>query len=92
MILRLVQLLDFIIGDLRVEVLDGLGKQNGQVGVLIGPAGAVHPEPARLQHHIAQYHFRVLHKISVHTDAVFIGIQMHPVWFNVRHAVTLLQK
>ena len=34
----------------------------------------------------------MLHKIPVHADAIFIGVQMHPIRFNVRHAVTLLQK
>ena len=34
----------------------------------------------------------MLHKVGVHTDTIFIGVQMHPVRLNVRHAVTLLQK
>ena len=91
-IFLLVQFLHLIIGDLRMEVLHSFGKQLGQVCVLVGPAGAVHAEPGGFHDHIAQYHFRVLHKISVHTDTVFIGVQMHPIRLYVRHSVTLLQK
>ena len=34
----------------------------------------------------------MLHEITVHADAVFIGIQMHPIRLNIRHAITLLQE
>ena len=42
--------------------------------------------------HIAQHHFRVGHKIGVHLDAVLIGGQVHPFWFNVDQPVTLLEE
>ena len=88
----LIQFLYLIIGDLCMEVLYRFGKQLGQVCVLVGPAGAVHAESGGFHDHIAQHHFRVLHKITVHTDTVFIGVQMHPIRLDVRHTVTLLQE
>ena len=91
-IFLLVQFLHLIIGDLRMEVLYRFGKQLRQICVLVGPAGAVHAEPGGFHDHIAQHHFRVLHKIAVHADAVFIGVQMHPIRLDVCHAVTLLQE
>ena len=91
-IFLLVQFLYLIIGDLRMEVLHSFGKQLGQVCVLVGTAGAVHAEPGGFHDHIAQHHFRVLHKIAVHADAVLVGVQMHPIRLDVRHAVPLLQE
>ena len=34
----------------------------------------------------------MLHKVTVHSDAIGVSIQMHPVRFNVRHPVPLLQE
>ena len=88
----LVQFLGFIFRDLCVEGLYCFCKHIGQVCIFIRLAGAVHAKPCAFHDHLAQHHFRVLHKIAVHTGAVFIRVQMHPIRLNIRYAVTLLQK
>ena len=88
----LVQILHFIGGDFSMKILDGFVKLLGQIRTFNGFAGAVHAKPGRFHDHPTQHHLRVLHKIAVHPYAVFVGVQMHPIRFNVRHTVTLLQK
>ena len=75
-----------------MKIADRVPELLGQVRAVLGFAGAVHAKAGAFHDHVAQHHIRVLHKIAVHTDAVFIGIQMHPIRLNVRHTVTLLQE
>ena len=75
-----------------MKIADRVPELLGQVCALFGFTGAVHAKAGAFHDHVAQHHIRVLHKIAVHADAVFIGIQMHPIRLNVRHAVTLLQE
>ena len=42
--------------------------------------------------HVAQHHFRVVHKIGVHPDSIGVGGQMHPIGLNVNQTVSLLEK
>ena len=42
--------------------------------------------------HVAQHHFRVVHKIGVHPDAIGVGGQMHPIGLNIHQSVTLLEE
>ena len=42
--------------------------------------------------HVAQHHFRVIHKIGVHPDSIGVGGQMHPIGLNIHQSVTLLEK
>ena len=81
-----------VLGDFCMKILDGALQKLGQVGIFIPTANAVHTEPGGFHDHFAQNHVRVLDKVAVHTDAVRVGIQMHPVRFNVRHPITLLQE
>jgi len=78
-IFLLVQLLQLVGLDFRLQKLDGIGKLLGQIFALAGFAGAVRPEPGGFHHHVAQNHLRVLHEIAVHADSVFIRVQMHPI-------------
>ena len=87
-----VRFLQFIGLDLGLKELDGLGKLLRQVGSFAGFAGAVHPEPGGFHHHIAQNHFRVLHKVTVHADAIFIGVQLYPILLQIGDVISFLQK
>ena len=75
-----------------MKIADRVPELLGQVCAILGFAGAVHAKAGAFHDHAAQHHIRVLHKIAVHTDAVFIGIQIHPIRLNIRYAVTLLQE
>ena len=86
------QFLMLIFRNLGIECGYRFRKLSAQIFFGIGLAGAVHTEPGGIHDHFAQDHFRVLHKVAVHSDAVGIGVQMHPIRFNVRHPVPLLQE
>ena len=81
-----------VLGDLGMKIMDGSLQQLGQVSIFIPTAHAVHTEPGGFHDHLAQNHVWVLDEITVHTDTVGVGVQVHPVRFDVRHAVTLLQE
>ena len=66
-------------------------KQRFQISVFIRLAGGFHTETTADQLHLAEYHFRVLHKIRVHLNSVLIGIKMNPIRLYVYKSVTLLQ-
>ena len=70
----------------------GLIQQGGKVVPFTGPAHAVHTVLGALHDHLAQHHFRVPDEIAVHTDAVFIRVQTHPIRLDVHDTVTLLKK
>ena len=78
--------------DLGLKKLDGLGKLLRQVSTFAGFAGAVHSESCGFHHHIAQNHFRVLHKVAVHADAIFIGVQLHPILLQIGDVISFLQE
>ena len=42
--------------------------------------------------HVAQHHFRVVHKIGVHPDSIGVGGKVYPLRLNVNQPVTLLEK
>ena len=42
--------------------------------------------------HVAQHHFRVVHKIGVHPDSIGVGGQMHPIGLNIHQSITLLEE
>ena len=42
--------------------------------------------------HVAQHHFRVVHKIGVHPDFIGVCGKVHPFGFNVDQPVTLLEE
>ena len=88
----LVQFLQLVGLDLGLQKLDGIGKLLGQIFTLAGFAGAVRPEPGGFHHHVAQNHLRVLHKIAIHADSVFIRVQMHPIRLQIGDVVALLQE
>ena len=52
-IFLLVQLLQLVGLDFRLQKLDGIGKLLGQIFALAGFAGAVRPEPGGFHHHVA---------------------------------------
>ena len=88
----LLQFLMLALGDFCMKILNGTLQQLRQVSIFIPTAHAVHAEPGGLHDHLAQNHIGILDEIAVHSDAIGIGVQMHPVRFNVRHAVPLLQE
>ena len=79
-------------GEPGVQFGYGLIQQGGKVIPFTGPAHAVHAVLGALHDHLAQHHFRVPDEIAVHADAVFIRVQMHPIWLYIHDAVTLLEK
>ena len=87
-----VRFLQFIRLDLGLKELNSLGKLLRQVGTFASFAGAVHSESCGFHHHIAQNHFRVLHKVAVHADAVFIRVQLHPILLQIGDVISFLQK
>ena len=91
-VIFLLQFLLLVLGDLGMNVTDSTLQQLRQVGIVVSFTNAVHAEPGGLNDHLAQNHIGILNEIAVHADAVGIGVQMHPVRLDVRHAVTLLQE
>ena len=91
-IFLLVQFLQLVGLDFRLQKLDGIGKLLGQIFPFAGFAGAVRPEPGGFHHHVAQNHLRVLHEIAVHADSVFICVQMNPILLQIGDVVALLQE
>ena len=42
--------------------------------------------------HIAQHHFRVVHKIGIHPNSIGIGGKVYPLRLNVNQPVALLEE
>ena len=90
-ILRL-KIIDFIFGDLCMDVLDCILKEFSKLCIFISNTGGLHAVRPADHLHVAQHHFRVVHKIGVHPDAIGVGGQMHPIGLNVHQSVTLLEE
>ena len=92
MILTLQFLLTVIGGDLPVDILDCLRQQRFQQLLRVRLTGRRGAERPRHHLHLAQDHIRVVDEVAVHLNAVLVGGKMHPFWFYIHHALTLLQK
>ena len=78
--------------DFAVYPLNSVVKQLGQRFILIGFAGRLwFPEAGAFKPHLPKHHFWMLNKIAVHRNAVFVRIQIDPIWLNINYTVTLLQ-
>ena len=87
------QLLRPVVGiDLTVDILHGVGKEAVQRLIRKGYTGGLRAIRSRYHFHLAQHHIRVVEEIAVHGDTVVVRPQLHPLWLNVHHAVTLLQE
>ena len=87
------QLLPALIGgDLAVDILHGVGKEAVQRLLRKRHTGWLRAIRSRYHFHLAQHHIRVVEEIAVHGDTVVVRPQLHPLWLNVHHAVTLLQE
>ena len=87
------QLLRPVVGiDLTVDILHGVGKEAVQRLLRKRRTGGLRAIRSRYHFHLAQHHILVVDEITVHGDTVVIRPQLHPVWLNVHHAVTLLQE
>ena len=73
-------------------MLHGFGKLVGKAGVLDGHNGQVVTVLGAFHSQFAQHHLRVVYKILVDGKAIFRFSKLYPCRFNVRRAVTLLQK
>ena len=80
------------LGNLGMNVLDGIPQEVAKLCIFIGNTGGLHAMGSTDHLHIAQHHFGVGHKIGVHLDAVLIGGQMYPFGFNVDQPVALLEE
>jgi hypothetical protein len=58
--------------------------------VWVGFAGTVHAEPCAFHPHLAKHHLWMLDKVAVHRDAVFVCVEVYPLWLYLYHAVTFL--
>ena len=74
-----------------MNIGDRLFKQTAEVAALIGNNRHLFSEPAGHHLDLAQNHLRVLDKVAVHLDTVFVSVQMHPIRFEVNQPVSLLQ-
>ena len=85
-------LLAFIGSDFTVDILHGVDKETVQRLIRKGYTGGLRAIRSRYHFHLAQHHIRVVEEIAVHGNTVVVRPQLHPIRFNVHHAVTLLQK
>ena len=92
LILALQFLLTLIGGNFTVDILHGVGKETVQRLVGERRTGGFRAIRSRYHFHLAQHHIRVVEEIAVHGDTVVVRPQLHPLWLNVHHAVTLLQE
>ena len=86
------KIVDFKFGNLGMNVLDGIPKEVPKLCIFISNTGGLHAVRPADHLHVAQHHFRVVHKIGVHPDSIGVGGQMHPIGFDVNQAVSLLEK
>ena len=80
-------------GVLTLNMLYRLGKLVGKAGALKGCNGEFLPSVlGAFCGQFAQHHLRVLNKVAVDSKAILGLAKLHPCRFNIRRAVTLLQK
>ena len=75
-----------------MNVLDGIPQEVPKLCIFISNTGGLHAVRPADHLHVAQHHFRVVHKIGVHPDSIGVGGQMHPIGLNVNQTVSLLEK
>ena len=75
-----------------MNVLDGIPQEVPKLCIFISNTGGLHAVRPADHLHVAQHHFRVVHKIGVHPDAIGVGGQMHPIGLNIHQSVTLLEE
>ena len=75
-----------------MNVLDGIPQEIPKLCIFISNTGGLHAVRPADHLHVAQHHFRVVHKIGVHPDAIGVGGQMHPIGLNIHQSVTLLEE
>ena len=86
------KIVDFKFGNLGMNVLDGIPQEVPKLCIFISNTGGLHAVRPADHLHVAQHHFRVVHKIGVHPDAIGVGGQMHPIGLNIHQSVTLLEE
>ena len=75
-----------------MNVLDGIPQEVAKLCIFIGNTGGLHAMRPADHLHVAQHHFRVVHKIGVHPDSIGVCGKVHPFGFNVDQPVTLLEE
>ena len=85
-------LLALIGGDLAVDILHSVGKQTVQRLIRKRRTGGLRAIRPRHHLHLAQHHIRMVEEVAIHLNAIIICPQLHPIRFNVHHAVTFLQE
>ena len=80
------------LGNLGMNVLDGIPQEVAKLCIFIGNTGGLHAMRPADHLHVAQHHFRVVHKIGVHPDSIGVCGKVHPFGFNVDQPVTLLEE
>ena len=75
-----------------MDILHGVGKQTVQRLIRKRRAGGLRAIRPRHHLHLAQHHIRMVEEIAVHGDTVVVRPQLHPIRFDVHHAVALLQE
>ena len=78
------------LGDLGMNVLDGIPQKVSKPCIFVSNTGGLHAVRPAGHLHVAQHHFRVVHKIGVHPYSIGIGDQMQPIGLNIHQSVTLL--
>ena len=86
------KIVDFKFGNLGMNVLDGIPQEVPKLCIFISNTGGLQAVRPADHLHVAQHHFRVVHKIGVHPDAIGVGGQMHPIGLNIHQSVTLLEE
>ena len=92
MILALQFFLPVISGNFTVDILNGLRQQCFQRLLRVRLTGRRGAERPGHHLHLAQHHVGVVDEITVHLDAVLVGGKMHPLRFDVHHALALLEE
>ena len=86
------KIVDFKFSNLGMNVLDGIPQEVPKLCIFISNTGGLHAVRPADHLHVAQHHFRVVHKIGVHPDAIGVGGQMHPIGLNIHQSVTFLEE
>ena len=74
-----------------MDIGNGFVKLFRKVSIFIGYTGSFGTEPTGYHLHLTKNHFRVLHEVAVHFDAVLGGVKLYPLRFDVDDPVPLLQ-
>ena len=82
----------FDLGYFGVDVADRFRQQFRKLHIRKRLAGGLRTERTRFRYHTAEYHIRMLDKVLVHLDAVFVFSEVAPIGIALYHAVALLQK